>query len=111
MNKMRIQSVKSINLCESVVQTSYDIVSVVSLFFSCQLSESLIMRITRITLKKKRMMKLKIEKSVKSTYLCKSVVQTMIDILKTSAGELKVETRVGVETEILPIFLIHESLP
>jgi hypothetical protein len=38
-------------------------------------------------------------KSVKSIHPCKSVVQTIYDIVKAHGGELKVETK---EREVLP---------
>jgi K+-sensing histidine kinase KdpD len=34
-------------------------------------------------------------KSVKSTHLCKSVIQPIYDIVKAHGGELKVETKEG----------------
>ena len=40
-------------------------------------------------------------KSVKSFYPCKSVIQTIDDIVKTHGGELKVETKEGEGNEFI----------
>lgn len=41
------------------------------------------------------------DKSVKSSNPCKSVIQTIYDIVKTHAGEIKVETKVNEGTEFI----------
>jgi hypothetical protein len=38
-------------------------------------------------------------KSVQSIHLCKSVIQTICDIVKAQSGELKVETKDGEGSE------------
>jgi len=40
-------------------------------------------------------------KSVQSLYPCKSVIQTIYDIVKAHGGELKVETKEGEGTEFI----------
>jgi two-component system NtrC family sensor kinase len=45
-------------------------------------------------------------KSVQSVNLCKSVIQTTYDIIKTHGGEIKVETREGEGS----IFIIQLAL-
>jgi signal transduction histidine kinase len=40
-------------------------------------------------------------KSVQSVHLCKSVIQTIYDIVKAHGGELKVETKEGEGTTFI----------
>jgi hypothetical protein len=40
-------------------------------------------------------------KSVKSIHLCKSVIQTINDIIKAHGGEIKVETKEGIGSEFV----------
>ena len=49
-------------------------------------------------------------KSVKSRNLCKSVVQTSYDIVKAHGGELKVESKEGISTELIIRLLIKPEL-
>ncbi len=46
------------------------------------------------------------EKSVNSIHLCKSVIQTIYDILKAHGGEIKVETKEGEGAEFIIQLLV-----
>ena len=81
----------------------------VSLLLSCPLSESQIKwiaQIARIRIILAFRSQCKVIKSVKSFNPCKSVMQTIYDIVKAHAGELKNESKEGEGSEFaieLPI--------
>jgi signal transduction histidine kinase len=49
-------------------------------------------------------------KSVKSINLCKSVIQTIYDIVKAHGGELKVETSEGEYAEFVILLPVKETV-
>jgi signal transduction histidine kinase len=47
-------------------------------------------------------------KAVKSTNLCKSVIQTMYDIIKAHGGQIRVESQENVGSEFIFLLRLNE---